>query len=197
MKKATLMGGLGLVSVLIALRLAVLQPAIIAARNLAAINSLSAGKSTEVELLQRKPFRKASRTCFQESCIYHLEARNALLSSLHLAPLTFIATLVTVRDGLVTDVTVFSHGEGVRTVVIRQMQHLPDDCVSDPCVRLPRANSLAATRILLDNRSDLRNHLPEAVNTGCLSYWRGCRRSSDFMPVVRQLENGKFQIEKP
>ncbi len=192
MKKAILIGGgcVGLVLAAIAVRWAILKPAKVAAGNLAAINSISAGSTTEAELLRRKEFQTMPRTCIQESCVYYQVAQNALLSGLHLAPRTFIGTAVTVRDGLVTEVTVISSREGVRSVIIKQQQRLPDGCSADPCLRLPPPNSLVAVMILLDNQSDLRNHLPEAVNVECLSLWRGCRRYADLIPLAANSKSG-------
>jgi hypothetical protein len=69
-----------------------------ASRNLSAINSLTAGETTETELLSRSEFRKIERKCFQESCFYHMEAENTLLNRLHLAPRTFMGTNVMVRE---------------------------------------------------------------------------------------------------
>jgi hypothetical protein len=73
-------------------------------------------------------------------------------------------------------------------VIIKQQQLLPDDCSADPCVRLPRPNSLGGIIVLFDNKSDLRNHLPEAVNVDCLSQWHGCKDYADFVPLLRKLE---------
>jgi hypothetical protein len=167
----------------------VAAPAKDAARNLAAINSLSAGKTTEVELLSRKEFQKVDRKCFEARCVYHMEAENALLSRLHLAPRTFILTTVTVRDGLVVEVGAITfRGEGPAMSII-QLPNLPEDCTASPCVKpliLPN-HVVLGIRIMVDSASDVRNRLPQAINSQCLSRLRGCASNAEIMPLMKEL----------
>jgi hypothetical protein len=181
--------GLGLVITSAILWYGITAPAKTAARNLAAINSLSAGETTEAELLSRPEFQKIERTCMQESCFYHMESENKLLNKLHLAPRIFMGTNVTVRDGLVVAVTVFLFRAGRPAIVLNQVERMPRDCRSMPCVKLlvPPNKILMNVSILFDRQSDLRNHLPEAVNTRCLAQLHGCTRYAEFMPLVKQL----------
>jgi hypothetical protein len=182
---------LALVAGMILVRLAIINPARAAARNLAAINGISAGKTTEAELLGRKEFQTMPRTCSQETCVYHAAAWNAFLSRLHLAPRTYIGTNVVVRNGMVVDVSVLSIRQGLHAVSIRQTEGLPRDCSANPCVKLPPAsistNVLASVRIMLDNQSEVRNHLPEAVNVQCLSQRHGCTHYAELVPLLREL----------
>lgn len=166
---------------------AIAAPVRIAARNLAAINSLSAGKTTEAELLSRKAFQAAARTCFQENCFYHMEVENFFLNKLHLAPRTFIGTSVGVRNGVVTDISVFTMRTGLRPVTIRLLENLPGDCHSDPCLKLPPANPHAGIRIVVGNQSDVRNRMPEVVNVQCLAERHGCMHYAEFVPLMREL----------
>jgi hypothetical protein len=164
-------------------------PAKEAARNLAAINSLSAGKTTEVELLSRNEFQTVGRKCFEARCVYHMEADNALLSRLHLAPHTFILTTVTVRDGLVVEVgAVTFRGEGPAMSII-QLPHLPQDCPASPCVKplVPPNHVVAGIRIMVDNASEVRNRLPQAINSQCLSRLHGCASNAEIMPLMKEL----------
>jgi hypothetical protein len=41
--------------------------------------------------------------------------------------------------------------------------------------------------ILFDRQSDLRNHVPEAVNTHCFVQLHGCTRYAELVPLVKQL----------
>jgi hypothetical protein len=182
---------LALVAGMILVRLAILNPARAAARNLAAINGISAGKTSEAELLARKEFQTMPKTCFQETCLYHAEAENVFLSRLRLAPRTYIGTAVAVRNGVVVDVSVMNMRTGLHAVAIRQLENLPKDCSANPCVKLPPANLpsnvTGSIRIILDNQSEARNHLPEAVNVQCLSQRHGCARYVEFVPLMREF----------
>ena len=164
-------------------------PAKAAARNLAAINSLAVGETTEVELLSRPEFQKIERTCIQERCFYRMVAENTLLSRLHLAPRTFMGTTVMVRDGLVAEVSVVVVRAGRPAISLHQVEILPGNCRSVPCVRMlvPPSKILLGIRILFDRQSELRNHMPEAVNTGCLSRLRGCASYAELMPRMKDL----------
>lgn len=66
--------------------MAIQAPARAVERDLAAINSLTAGETSEAELLSRKEFQNIDRRCIQEICFYYMEADNKFLSRLHLAP---------------------------------------------------------------------------------------------------------------
>ncbi len=180
---------LGFVAGSIFLWLAIANPAKTAARNLVAINSLSAGETTEVELLSRPEFQKIERTCIQESCFYHMEAENTLLNRLHLAPRTFMGTNVAVRDGVVVAVSVSMVRYGRPAISIKQVWAMPQDCSAMPCVKLliPPNKVLVGIQIIFDHQSGLRNHIPEAVNTRCLSRLRGCTRYAELMPLVKEL----------
>src|SRR5260221_10445384 len=90
------------------IKYAVAAPAKAAAWNLAAINGLTSRKTTEAELLTRKEFQTIERKCFQDICFYQMEAENVFLNRLHLAPETRTSTVVRVREGLVTEVLVFT-----------------------------------------------------------------------------------------
>lgn len=168
---------------------AVMAPANAAARNLLAMNSLAAGETTEAELLQRPEFQKLERHCDQELCFYHTEAQNTLLSSLHLAPRTFVGTTVMVRDGLVVESAVFIMHDGVTPVTFRQVGRLPQDCQADPCIQYirPPNKVLMNIRVLFDRQSDLRNRMPEVVNTRCLAQIRGCGSYRELVPMMMEL----------
>jgi hypothetical protein len=188
-KHLVLAAGLGFVIAAAFLWYGIASPAKAAARSLAAINSLSAGETTESELLSRPEFQRIERTCMQENCFYHMEAENTLLSKLHLAPRTFMSASVTVRDGLVVGVSVFLFRANRPAIVLSQVQKMPPDCHKIPCVKLlvPPNKILMSISILFDSQSDLRNHVPEAVNTRCLAQFHGCTRYAELMPLVKQL----------
>jgi hypothetical protein len=118
-----------------------------------------------------------------------METENTLLSKLHLAPRTLMGTNVTVRDGLVVAVSVFLFRADRPAVVLSQVQRMPTDCRSMPCVKLlrPPNKVLMNVSIVFDHQSELRNHLPEAVNTRCLSQLHGCTRYVELVPLVKQL----------
>src|SRR6266700_7513086 len=69
-------------------------PARATERNLAAINRLTVGNTTEPELLARKEFQTVERKCFQSDCQYLLETENTFLNGLRLAPKTVISIVV-------------------------------------------------------------------------------------------------------
>ncbi|MGC2695130.1 MAG: hypothetical protein WA738_05000 [Candidatus Angelobacter sp.] len=192
MKKYLIAAGcVGLVVALLAVAwYAIAFPAKEAARNLAAINGLSVGKTTEAELLSRKEFQKTQRMCFQETCLYHMKAENALLSKLHLAPPLLMGTTVRVRDGLVTDVVVFISRPGHPAISLHQVQTMPEGCAGSPCVKLmsPPNKTLLGIGITFDNGSDIRNRIPQAVNSECLSRLHGCANNAEFVPLVKQLK---------
>ncbi|HEV7673626.1 MAG TPA: hypothetical protein VGQ12_03755 [Candidatus Angelobacter sp.] len=148
-----------LVAVGIFIRYDMIAPARAATRDLEAINGLTVGKTTEAELLGRNAFQKMDGQCFQAHCVYHTVRTNRLLSALGLAPHTFFGTRVVVRDGLVTEVSVYiSNGTRV-PLSLSQKMPLPEGCSSNPCVKpaiLP-TKTLVSIMILFNNESELRN----------------------------------------
>lgn len=172
------------------IRHTILTPAWEAASDLEAINGLTLGQTTEAELLGRSAFQKVEESCFRGNCIYHMETDNNLLSKLHLAPKTRMATTVFVRNGLVTGVFVFTKKAGLPPIALRQVSEVPADCSSDPCIRqLTSSNRMmAGISILFGNNSTLHNHLPDAVNAGCFSRLHGCDTSADLVPLIRSID---------
>lgn len=169
--------------------MAIQAPARAVERELAAINSLSVGETTEAELLSRKEFQAIDRRCSRETCVYHMAVDNALLSRLHLAPYTLMWALVQVRDGLVIGVSVTVSAHGLRNVTVSQVQTLPKECSSIPCVKplvLPH-KVLMSYSILFDHQSDLRNRIPQAVNAQCWSHLGGCATYAELIPLARGL----------
>jgi len=165
-------------------------PAKKAALNLAAINGLEVGKTTEVELLTRKEFQTVERSCLKSMCSYHTETDNTLLNTLHLAPRTQMSTWVRVQDGLVTHVTVYITTAGLQAISMKQVSQLPPDCRSNPCAErmtIPRKNLLGAS-IVFSSESDIRNHIPDAVNSACLSRVHGCNTYAELMPISKDLD---------
>ncbi|HEV8494076.1 MAG TPA: hypothetical protein VGR76_17480, partial [Candidatus Angelobacter sp.] len=161
-------------SILIAYTIA--APARAAARDLEAINGIAVGKMTEAELLGRSAFQKVDRHCAEADCIYHMERMNNFFRLLHLAPSTFFATAVWVRNGMVVQVDVFINQEGLTPIRLSQKSALPAECASNPCVKhfvLPN-KKLVKIDILFNNESDFRDRMPEALQTACLSRMRGC-----------------------
>lgn len=180
---------LGIVSAGIFLRYTIVAPARAVALDLQAINSLTVGQTTEVELLGRSAFQTVDRRCFEANCVYHTERTNNFLSTLHLAPRTFFSTAVFVRDGMVTQVSVVMHKSGLLPISMTQTLKMPPDCTASPCVRratLPNKER-AGIRILFSNESDLRNRMPEAAQSACLSRLRGCNTYDELMPLAKEL----------
>jgi hypothetical protein len=164
-----------------------------AARNIAALNSLTVGQTTEAELLSRPQFQKVERMCIQETCIYHMEAQNTVLYHLRLAPRTFLRTAVYVRDGMVTGVSIFTSRAGWPGISVSQVEALPEGCAGSPCF-LPGTvphPSMAQVRIFVDGQSEVRNHMPETVNTECLSRLRGCVQYGEFVPLTKLFKLDK------
>jgi len=60
-----------LAAVGIFIRYEIIAPARAAARDLEAINGITVGKTTEVELLGRPAFQKMDLQCFSGQCFYH------------------------------------------------------------------------------------------------------------------------------
>lgn len=165
-------------------------PARAAAANLAAINGITVGQTTEADLLRRPRFQELERTCFGAECMYGMMAENKFLNRLHLAPRTSLWTMVTVRDGLVTKVSVIGWRVGSPGLSLSQVMDMKD-CDQSPCIRnLVTPNRVfQSTRITFDSRSDIRNHMPEAVNSACLSRLHGCQMNAELMPLLRQVSD--------
>jgi hypothetical protein len=180
---------MGVVAVLIFIQYVILAPAYAAARDLQAINGIAVGKMTEAELLGRSAFQKVDRHCAEADCIYHMERMNNFFRLLHLAPSTFFATAVWVRNGMVVQVDVFINQQGLTPIRLSQKSALPAECASNPCVKhfvLPN-KKLVKIDILFNNESDFRNRMPEALQTACLSRMRGCSRYTELMPLTKGL----------
>ncbi len=112
---------LGARSSLIFVRYEIVAPARAAARDLEAINGITVGKTTEAELLGRPAFQKMDRQCFLAECGYHTERMNTFLSSLGIwRRVTFFGTAVMVRDGLVTQVSVFMSNGTLPPIALSQ-----------------------------------------------------------------------------
>ena len=126
---------LGIVGAGIYIRSVIVAPARALALDLAAINGITVGKTTEAELLGRSAFQTLDRRCFGADCDYHVERENSFLSQLHLAPHIFVGTSVGVRDGMVTRVSTFMTTQGLTPMVISQKETLPPDCASNPCMK--------------------------------------------------------------
>jgi hypothetical protein len=170
-------------------RYLILSPARALALDLQAINGITVGKTSEAELLGRPAFQTMDRRCFGANCDYHVERLNQFLSQLHLAPQMFVGTDVSVRDGMVTRVSVFLARQGLTPVVISQNEKLPAGCASGPCMK-PVTNMAKITfnfMITFDNQSELRNHIPELMNTACLSRLRGCNSYAELLPLANEL----------
>jgi hypothetical protein len=164
-------------------------PARAAAANLAAINGITVGQTTEPDLLRHPQFQKLERTCFGAECMYGMMTENKFLNRLHLAPRTSLWTMVTVRDGIVIKVSVIGWRVGSPGLSLSQLMDVKD-CDHSPCVKnlITPNRVFQSTRITFDNRSEIRNHMPEAVNSACLSRLHGCQANAEFMPVLKQMK---------
>ena len=178
-----------LVTAGIFVRYEIVGPARAAARDLEAINGITVGKTTEAELLGRSAFQKMDVQCSMGFCVYYTGRANHFLRKLGLAPRTFFGTRVAVRDGLVTEVSVYiSNGTRV-PLSLSQKMPLPDGCASSPCVKpaiLP-TKALVSIMVLFNNESEFRNRMPEAIQTACLSRLHGCSSYDELMPLARGL----------
>jgi len=179
-----------LVAAGIFVRYEIVAPARAAARDLEAINGITVGKTTEAELLGRPAFQKMDRRCFQAECGYHTERMNTFLSSLGLAPRTFFGTAVMVRDGIVTQVSVFMSNGTRPPLTLSQKIPLPAGCASSPCVKpaIPPTKVLVSIMVVFNNESEFRNRMPEAIQTACLSRLHGCSSYDELMPLARGLK---------
>jgi hypothetical protein len=178
-----------LVAAGISIQYEIAAPARAAARDLEAINGITVGKTTEAELLGRAPFQKMDRRCFQAECGYHTERMNTFLTSLGLAPRTFFGTAVMVRDGMVTQVSVFMSNGTRPPLTLSQKIPLPAGCASSPCVKpvIPPTKVLVSIMVVFNNESEFRNRMPEAIQTACLSRLHGCSTYEELTPLAREL----------
>jgi len=178
-----------LVTAGIFVRYAIVGPARAAARDLEAVNGITVGKTTEAELLGRAPFQKMDVTCSMGFCFYYTLRANHFLRKLGLAPPAFFGTRVVVRDGLVTEVSVYiSNGTRV-PLSLSQKMPLPEGCSSSPCVKpaiLP-TKALVTIMVVFNNESEFRNRMPEAVQPACLSRLHGCPTYDELTPLAREL----------
>ena len=172
------------------IRYEIVAPARAAARNLEAINGIAVGQTSEAELLGRDAFQKADRQCFEAECFYHMETENKFLNSLHLAPKTHMSTAVSVRDGMVTGVLVFTMKWGLPPISLRQVLKMPPECSSNPCARrlVPPNKVLASISIVFTRDSVMRNQMRETVNAECFSRLQGCSTYAELLPGTKTLK---------
>jgi hypothetical protein len=180
---------LALVATGVFIRHEILAPARAAARDLEAINGIAVGKTTEAELLGRPAFQKMDLQCSYGECFYHTHRTNRFLRTLGLAPHTFLGTVVMVRDGMVTQVSVFMSNGTRPPLSFSQKMPLPAGCASSPCVKpaIPPTKVLASIMIVFNNESEFRNRMPEAIQTSCLSRLHGCRTYEELAPLARGM----------
>lgn len=178
-----------LVAIGIFIRYEIVAPARAAARDLEAINGITVGKTTEAELLRRSAFQTVDRQCVQADCVYHTARTNQFLSKLGLAPRTFLGTIVKVRDGMVTQVMVFTSNGRRPPLTFSQKMPLPAGCASSPCVKpmIPPTKVLAGIMVVFNNESEFRNRMPEATQTACLSRLHGCTTYEELAPLARGM----------
>ena len=169
------------------IRYIIVSPARALACDLEAINGLTVGQTTEAELLGRSAFQTLDRSCLGANCQYHVVRTNNFLSRLHLAPSTFFGTTVWVRDGMVTNVSVFVGQPGLKPLSIAQTMKLPAECASNPCVKQSTLPKIAGISILFNNESEFRHRMPEAAQSACLSRLHGCTTYDELMPLARGL----------
>jgi hypothetical protein len=181
-------------SIVVALWMAIQAPARAVEQNLAAVNSISVGETTESELLSRKEFQALERMCNQDTCLYHMAEDNSLLRRLHLAPPIYMWAVVQVREGLVSSVSVNVTKSGLRGITMVQVPALPKECASTPCLKqwaLPNKTMTGYT-VYFDRQSDLRNHMPQAINAQCWSRLRGCSTYAELVPLSQGLNLGEI-----
>ncbi len=180
---------LSIVGAGIFIRYIIVSPAQALARDLEAINGLTVGQTTEADLLRRSAFQTIDRSCSGLNCQYHVERTNSFLSRLHLAPYTMFRTTVRVRDGMVTHVSVSVGQYGLASLSIAQTMKLPAECASSPCIQqraLPKKIA-GSVFVLFNSESELRNRMPEAAQSACLSRLHGCTTYDELMPLSRGL----------
>jgi hypothetical protein len=178
-----------LVVALIFIRYEIMAPARAAADDLEAINKITVGETTEAELLGRSAFQKMGLQCSMGSCFYYTVRANHFLRNLGLAPNTFFGTRVGVRDGLVTQVSVYISNGKRPPLSLSQRMPLPEGCFSSLCVKpaiLP-TKTLASIMVLFNNESEFRNRMPETIQTACLSRLHGCPTYDELTPFAREL----------
>ena len=179
---------LGLIACGIFIRRQIVAPAMDVVCDLTAVNGLTAGKTTEAELLARSAFQTAAQKCFGPTCVYYMETENLLLNRLHLAPRSFFSAAVQVREGVVTDVSVLLSRDGLLPVAIKQVMKMPEGCRASPCIRkIPPAYAWLSTQIIFDNESAIRNRMPSTIDAGCFSRIRGCSTYSELLPLAKEL----------
>lgn len=173
---------------IVIIRYAINAPARTAVSNLMAINNITVGRTTEADLLRRPEFQKLERTCFGADCLYQMMVENSFLARLHLAPRTSLWTVVNVRDGIVTGVSVIAWRAGTPGLALKQVERVTD-CDYSPCIKdLITPNHVKhGIRISFDSLSNIRNHIPQAVNGDCLSRLHGCQSNSELMPVFMEI----------
>ena len=178
-----------LVAAAIFIRYQIVAPAGAAARNLEAINGITVGTTTEAELLGRDAFQTADRQCYEAECFYHMETENKFLNRLHLAPKTHMSTVVSVNNGMVTGVLVFTMKWGLPPISLRQVLKMPPECSSNPCARpmVPPNKVLASISVVFTRDSMMRNQMPEAVNAECFSRLHACSTYAELLPVTKSL----------
>ena len=160
-----------------------------AAGDLEAINNITVGKTTEAELLGRPAFQKMGLQCSMGSCLYYTVRANQFLRNLGLAPNTFFGTRVGVRDGLVTQVSVYISNGKRPALSWSQKMPLPEGCSLSPCVKpaiLP-TKTIASIMVTFNNQSELRNRMPETIQTACLSRLLGCPTYDELTAFAREL----------
>lgn len=185
---AGLATGAGIACVIGVLLYVIHAPARAAAQNLAAINGITVGQTTEADLLRRPQFQTLERNCSGPTCDYRMGVDNRLLSRLHLARPMSLWTMVEVNDGMVTRVSVLAWIRARPGASLRQVTEL-NDCPASPCMKqlIPPNHVLAGTQITFDSQSDIRNHIPEAVDAGCFSRIHGCGTAEEMMPLMREI----------
>lgn len=163
-------------------------PARAAAENLAAINDITVGQTTETDLWRHPEFKNQQPECYGADCLYHLEVENQLLSRVHLARRIRLATMVKVREGLVTEVSVIEWRDGLPQLWLYQVAARAE-CSSSPCLEkliLP-TKALVGLRVIFDSHSDLRNRMPQSISSECFSRIGGCKSDAEFMPVLKEV----------
>ena len=96
---------------------------------------------------------------------------------------------VMVRDGLVTQVSVFMSNGTRPSLSLSQKMPLPAGCASSPCVKpmIPPTKVLAGIMVVFNNESEFRNRMPQAIQTACLSRIHGCSTYDELAPLTRGL----------
>ena len=185
---AGLAAGAGIAGALILILYLINAPARAVAQNLAAINGMTVGQTTEADLLRRPQFQTVARKCFGRACIYAMGVANSFLSRLHLARPMSLWTIVEVSDGMVTRVSVLGWVRGRPGISLTQVNQVTD-CDRSPCVKalITPNHVMQSTRISFSSHSDIRNHISEAVDVACFSRIHGCETVEELMPLMREV----------